>query len=68
MKLSLSEKCGLGAVLAFFGLIVSLFGGYFTNIFWLFSHMDIINGEFVLAALGVILFPLGALHGIWTWF
>lgn len=68
MKLSLNLKFGIAGVVAFLAFILSMIAGWVTNLFWLVGNMGTINGEFILALVGVFLGPLGALHGIYTWF
>lgn len=54
-----------------FGLsaIVALIAGWISNLVWLFNQSPLqLNGETVIAALGVVMAPVGAIHGIYTWF
>jgi hypothetical protein len=56
-------------IVLYFVFFVAMAAGYISNIIWLFNMQDItVTGEFILAVVGVVLGPLGALHGIWTWF
>lgn len=49
--------------------ILTLLIGYITNILYIFNlgHLTI-TGETLLSIIGVFIPPLGALHGIYTWF
>ena len=49
--------------------ILTLFIGYITNILYIFNlgHLTL-TGETLLSIIGVFIPPLGALHGIYTWF
>lgn len=52
-----------GAALA--GLI-ALIAGWITNVIWTFNQSETV--DVLLGILGCIMFPIGALHGIYTWF
>ena len=57
--------------LILFGLsfILTLLAGYITNIIYLFNIGQLtLTGETLLSIIGVFIPPLGALHGIYTWF
>lgn len=49
--------------------ILTLLIGYITNILYIFNlgHLTL-TGETLLSIIGVFIPPLGALHGIYTWF
>jgi len=55
----------IGPVLA---LLFSLcfFAGWVTNVIWTFRQDNVT--DVLLGILGCILAPVGALHGIYTWF
>lgn len=45
------------------------FVGYISNILYIFKLESFtINGETILATIGVFLPPIGIIHGIYTWF
>ena len=57
--------------LILFGLsfVLTLLAGYITNILYIFNLGQLtLTGEALLSILGVFIPPLGALHGIYTWF
>lgn len=57
--------------LILFGLsfILTLLAGYITNILYIFNIGQLtLTGETILSIIGVFIPPLGALHGIYTWF
>lgn len=57
--------------LILFGLsfILTLLAGYITNILYIFNLGQLtLTGETILSIIGVFMPPLGALHGIYTWF
>lgn len=58
---------------AFITLLVSgmlvVIAGWVSNIIWLIGNgLDSWNGEVVISVLGVVLAPIGTIHGIYTWF
>ena len=57
--------------LKLFGLsvVLTLITGYITNIIYIFNLGQLtLTGETLLSIIGVFIPPLGALHGIYTWF
>ena len=49
--------------------ILTLLAGYITNIIYIFNLGQLtLTGETLLSIIGVFIPPLGALHGIYTWF
>ena len=64
------EILELGSLLMFWlSFILTLFIGYITNILYVFNLGHIpLTGEILLSKIGVFIAPLGALHGIYTWF
>lgn len=72
MKSTTEEKLGIGCVFASIVLGITSIAGFFTHLFWIFetfmSEAGITFGQFVLAAIGVFLPPIGILHGIYLWF
>ena len=49
--------------------ILTLLAGYITNIRYIFNLGQLtLTGETILSIIGVFIPPLGALHGIYTWF
>ena len=60
----------VGSLLMFWlSFILTLLIGYITNILYIFNlgHLTL-TGETLLSIIGVFIPPLGALHGIYTWF
>lgn len=43
-----------------------MFAGWVTNVIWTFRQDS--TADVMLGALGCIVAPIGALHGIYTWF
>ena len=68
MKYETAEGLLAGAGISIVLAAILMVAGYVGNIVWMFKNMGTINGEFILAAIGVVVGPLGALHGIWSWF
>ena len=60
----------IGSVLVFWvSVVLTLIIGYITNIIYIFNLGQLtLTGETILSILGVFIPPLGALHGIYTWF
>ena len=57
--------------LILFGLsfVLTLITGYITNLLYIFNLGQLtLTGETILSIIGVFIPPLGALHGIYTWF
>jgi hypothetical protein len=56
-------------ILVGLSFVVTLLAGYITNIIYLFNIGQLtLTGETILSIIGVFIPPLGALHGIYTWF
>ena len=56
-------------ILVGLSFVVTLLTGYITNIIYLFNIGQLtLTGETILSIIGVFIPPLGALHGIYTWF
>lgn len=56
-------------ILFWLSVILTLITGYITNIIYIFNLGQLpLTGETLLSILGVFIPPLGALHGIYTWF
>lgn len=50
-------------------LLLMAISGYVTNAAWAFKHMaDGFTVETVVALVGLLMVPLGIMHGIYTWF
>lgn len=47
-------------------LILCLIAGWVSNVIWTFNQDTLTN--VLLGILGCIIAPIGALHGIYTWF
>jgi hypothetical protein len=59
----------LFAVLLGVSLVATIVVGYISNIVWLIKQDVLVaNGEVIISILGIILTPLGIIHGIYTWF
>ena len=60
----------IGSVLVFWvSVVLTLIIGYITNIIYIFSLGQLtLTGQTLLSIIGVFIPPLGALHGIYTWF
>ena len=58
-----------GLIRMLISAFIAAFAGWITNILYVFQNVDgALTGHFILACVGVIVVPLGALHGIWLWF
>lgn len=64
-----------GVLVALFAVVLSIslaatvVVGYISNIVWLIKQDVLVaNGEVIISILGIILAPLGIIHGIYTWF
>ena len=56
-------------ILVGLSFVLTLLAGYITNIIYLFNMGQLtLTGETILSIIGVFIPPLGALHGIYTWF
>lgn len=62
------EGLGVTAIIFYLALILAMFAGWVSNICWLFSHLSAITPQWAVSLVGIFLFPLGAFHGIFTWF
>lgn len=60
----------VGSIILFWcSFVLTLLAGYITNIIYIFNLGQLtLTGETLLSILGVFIPPLGALHGIYTWF
>lgn len=66
----MGEIIVIGSILVFWlSVALTLIIGYITNILYIFNLGQLtLTGETILSILGVFIPPLGALHGIYTWF
>lgn len=66
----MKEILFIGSILLFWiSVALTLIIGYITNILYIFNLGQLtLNGETFLSIIGVFIPPLGALHGIYTWF
>ena len=56
-------------ILVGLSFVLTLLAGYVTNILYIFNIGQLtLTGETILSIIGVFIPPLGALHGIYTWF
>ena len=67
------KKTGLdfegGLILMLISSFIAAFAGWITNIIYVFQTIDCaLTGHFILACVGVVVIPLGVVHGIWLWF
>lgn len=59
----------LFALVAVIGLIMTTAIGYVSNIVWIIKQdVIIMTGEMIISIIGVIIPPIGIIHGIYTWF
>jgi len=57
---------GLTILFAVIGIVV---GGWITNIIWIINQDNIVfTGEVIVSIIGIPIFPIGMIHGIWLWF
>lgn len=63
------DKFAASVVLAAILLGIVSIAGYVTNAMWVFKHLSAgITLETLVSLAGIVLVPLGTLHGIYTWF
>lgn len=57
--------------IAFLALAITTIAAFIRHVWWIIticmSSQPLYGGQVVLAVLGVIFPPLGALHGVWLW-
>lgn len=57
---------GLTILFTVIGIVV---GGWLTNIIWIINQDNIVfTGEVIISIIGIPIFPIGMVHGIWLWF
>ncbi len=57
---------GISMVMAALGIVI---GGWITNILWIVKQDDLVfSGEVIISIIGIPVFPIGMIHGIWLWF
>lgn len=57
---------GLTILFAVIGIVG---GGWITNIIWIINQDNIVfTGEVIISIIGIPIFPIGVVHGIWLWF
>ncbi len=63
-------KAGLIMGLSALGFIIGIFvGGWITNIIWIIQQDNLVfSGEVIVSIIGIPVFPIGMIHGIWLWF
>ena len=66
----MGEILVVGSLILFWlSVVLALITGYITNIIYIFNIGQLtLAGETILSIIGVFIPPLGALHGIYTWF
>jgi hypothetical protein len=59
------------AFLLVFALVATLLAAFVRHVWWIITicmlNQPIYGGQIVLAIIGIIFPPIGALHGIWLW-
>ena len=72
MKLSTSKQFGVGGAITFIAFVFTMMAGFITHIVWILTTLTSSDpatvGQIVLAILGLVAPPLGAIHGIFLWF
>lgn len=63
-------KAGLIMGLSALGFVIGIFvGGWITNIIWIIQQDNLVfSGEVIVSIIGIPVFPIGMIHGIWLWF
>lgn len=57
---------GISIIIAVVGIVV---GGWITNIIWIINQDNLVfSGEVIVSIIGIPVFPIGMIHGIWLWF
>ena len=57
---------GIFMIFAAVGIII---GGWITNIIWIIKQDDLVfSGEVIVSIIGIPIYPIGMIHGIWLWF
>lgn len=62
----MKEALASAGVLSLIALILALVPGWITNIWWMSKATTL--GDIAFGAVGIFVFPIGALHGIYLWF
>ena len=52
-------------ILGMWAIYLTLLAGWINNVFWTFEQS---GWGIALGALGALVFPIGAIHGIYQWF
>lgn len=74
MKLDFIEKASIGLVITWIVLIITAFAGWITNIVNVVGGLTAlerfvdISGLLVLQIVGILVFPLGSVLGVISWF
>lgn len=59
------------AAFAILGFVITVVAAFIRHCWWslgmLMSDQPLMAGKLILAVLGVVIPPLGVLHGIWLW-
>jgi len=68
MKISMDRdtKAPMYALIVFIMLVLCMVSGWVTNVIWTFKQDSV--ADVLLGVLGCLIAPVGALHGIYTWF
>lgn len=56
----------LAGIAAMVTLFAAPFAGWVTNVIWTFNQTEAV--PLILGILGAVVFPIGAIHGIYLWF
>lgn len=66
MSRSFNFKADLTAAIAGLLFIILMIAGWVSNVIWTFNQES--TGNILLGILGCLVAPVGAFHGIYTWF
>ena len=56
----------IGGIVAMIAVVCAPLAGWVTNVVWTFNQTEAV--PLILGILGAIVFPIGAIHGIYLWF
>ena len=56
-------------LIVLWAIIVIAVWGWVNNIIWVCDQdLLVTNGELIVSIIGILIFPIGMVHGIWLWF
>lgn len=53
---------------AYVVLLAAMTAGWVNNLIWVIENFSDLTGQTIVALIGILIVPVGAIHGIYLWF